>query len=111
MISATDSLPIKTEAFLRGMDVLYFGFNDIEFYVEDEDQENLYLAIFKRLFPGVKLEKIFPLGGKKNVRDEARLHVGNKKKVFVVDKDFDDLLGRKLSLPNLFYLDRYSIEN
>lgn len=104
-------LPVKTDAFYRGQDILYSQFNDINFYVEDEDQENFYEATLKKLFPQIRLEKIFPLNGKPNVVTEAQLTLGDKKKVYIVDKDFDDLLNIKKTLPNLFYLEKYSIEN
>ncbi|MBK7680427.1 MAG: DUF4435 domain-containing protein [Chitinophagaceae bacterium] len=63
------------------------------------------------MFSKVKLNKIFPLRGKTNVIEKSIKHIGDKKKVFLVDKDFDDLLGKVKSQSNLFYLEKYSIEN
>lgn len=103
--------PELTDSFLAGQDILYTQFNDIEFYVEDTEQEHFYFNIFKKLFPNLKFEKIFPLNGKKNVRDAALLNLGNKKKVYIVDLDFDHILNKVVVLENLFYLRRYSIEN
>ena len=56
-----DFLPTLSESFLRGQNVLYKQFNDIEFYIEDTEQENLYYHILKIIFPQIKFEKIFPL--------------------------------------------------
>lgn len=103
--------PELTTSFLAGQDILYTQFNDVDFYVEDAEQEHFYFNIFKKIFPEIKFEKIFPLGGKKNVKDAAKLTVGNKKKVYIVDLDFDDILGLKENAANLFYLEKYSIEN
>lgn len=103
--------PEITDSFLRGQDIVYTQFNDIEFYVEDIEQENFYFEIFKKLFPNLKFEKIFPLGGKSNVFTEAGNNRGNKKKIYIVDLDFDEILGVKNENENIFYLERYSIEN
>ena len=111
MISIEDSIPSKSPSFLKGVSILFGSFNDVDFYVEDEGKENFYYLIFRKLFPEMKITKIFPLGGKQYVIQEAAKHTGNLKKVFIADKDFDDLLGKIVVLPNLFYLQRYSIEN
>jgi hypothetical protein len=103
--------PEASVSFNRGQDILYRQFNDIDFYVEDTDKENLYFLILKNLLPGIKLSKIFPLSGKKNVISDAQSNSSSKRKVYLVDLDFDDILGRKQSIRNLIYLERYSIEN
>lgn len=103
--------PELTDSFLSGQDILYTQFNDIEFFVEDTEQEHFYFNILKKLFPDLKFEKIFPLNGKKNVSDAAILNIGNNKKVYIVDLDFDHILNTVQNLDNLFYLRRYSIEN
>jgi hypothetical protein len=111
MITIEQSIPTKSDAFLKGIDIFYTQFNDVNFYIEDEDQENFYFSILKKLFPGIRLDKIFPLRGKDNVIEKSKRHIGDKKKVFIVDKDFDDLLNKKVIQNNLFYLEEYSIEN
>ena len=87
----------------------------MNFYVEDEDQENLYLEILGKLFPRLLITQIFALGGKENVLKHAGDPVNAPnapKSVYIVDKDFDDLLGHVVKdRANIFYLDRYSIEN
>lgn len=106
-----NGFPEITSSFLQGQDILYTQFNDVEFYVEDIDQENLYYVILKKLFGEIRFEKIFPLGGKQIVFQNARLNIGNKKKVYLVDLDFDEILGNIKNEVNIFYLDKYSIEN
>lgn len=103
--------PELTDSFLQGQDILYGQFNDINFYVEDEDQENLYYAILKKIFPDTVFEKIFPLNGKTKVIDAAQKNILIENGVYIVDKDFDDILNKIHDFPNLFYIDRYSIEN
>lgn len=103
--------PEFTDSFLSGQDILYTQFNDIEFFVEDTEQEYFYFHTLKKVFPNLAFEKIFPLNGKANVKNAALLNTGSKKKIYIVDLDFDEILGSKEDLPNLFYLERYSIEN
>ncbi|MBA4155729.1 DUF4435 domain-containing protein [Flavobacterium sp.] len=103
--------PELTESFLSGQDVFYVQFNDVFFYVEDTDQEHLYYNILKRLFPDVKFDKIFPLNGKQNLKNHAKLNVGDNKKVYIADLDFEDILETKENIDNVFYLKKYSIEN
>jgi hypothetical protein len=111
MVTLENSIPQKSDAFLNGIDIFYVQFNDVNFYIEDKDQENFYYEIFKKLFPEIKLTKIFPLNGKDKVLKKAKRNKDDKKKIFLVDKDFDDILGKKVKQSNLFYLEQYSIEN
>lgn len=111
MITIEESFPRVSESYLFGQDVFWEQFNDVSFYVEDTELQELYHQVLKKLFPELKIERIFPLNGKKNVVDEAIENKGNKKKVYIVDKDFDDLHNRMEQIENLFYLDSYCIEN
>ncbi|MCK9390822.1 MAG: DUF4435 domain-containing protein [Syntrophales bacterium] len=103
--------PKITDSFLKGQDVLYGQFNDISVYVEDEKHENFYYQVLRKLFPSIKIEKIFPLNGKNNVVNEAKQTINVKDKIYIVDRDFDHILHNIENLPNLFYLDAYCIEN
>ena len=54
------------------------------------------------------------MGGKAKVLAHAMDPVNKKRarrSIYIVDKDFDDLLGHKVARKNVFYLDRYCIEN
>jgi hypothetical protein len=110
MISELESLPIYSEEYLDAQDVFYLQFNDVDIYVEDIDQEELYKEILSKILP-FKIGKIFPLGGKLKVIQKATNNQNVKRKIFLVDKDFDDLHGNIVTIPNLFYLDKYCIEN
>ncbi len=110
MISIEDSFPTRSGRSLLAQDILWTQFNDVNFYVEDIDQQNFYLNVLKKLFPTLKINRIFPLGGKPNVIKEARKS-RSKKKVFLLDLDFDEIVGTKVHNGNIFYLKKYSIEN
>lgn len=111
IVTKENSIPKKGKAYNIGESVFYYQFNDISFYIEDKFQENFFLCILRNLFPDIRIEKIFPLNGKKNVIEQSQQNLPDKKKVYIVDKDFDDLLDKIVDSPNLFYLDKYSIEN
>lgn len=111
MVTLEESFPKFSDEYRCGESVFFHQFNDVDFYVEDEDQENFYLCILRKLFPDVRLENIFPLRGKQNLIKHASVPQPKRKSIYLVDKDFDDLLGRQCPQPNVFYLDRFCIEN
>jgi len=114
MTQPVDDLPVRGPDGLAALDIFYAGFNDINFYVEDAEQENLYEVILRRKFPGVRVDRIFPLGGKGAVRrhaEEPQNETLPAYRAYIVDKDFDDLLGAMSTHPNIFYLDFFCIEN
>lgn len=112
MVSEPD-LPTRSLDGRNALDIFYEDFNDVNFFVEDEDQENLYEVVLRAMFPELRIARIFPLGGKRSVIARAlqRDQPSAPKVVCLVDKDFDDLLGAVQEHPQLFYLDRYCIEN
>ena len=111
MISIEDSIPSKNDNYRLAEEIFFVQFNDISFFIEDEEQENFYHNILCKLFPEIQIEKIFPLNGKDNVIKDCKNNSGNKTKIYLVDKDFDDIINKKENIENLFYLERYSIEN
>lgn len=110
-MSPEESIPSRSSRYLYSQSVFYQQFNEIEFFVEDVDQENLYFLILKRLFPNITLTKIFPLGGKPMMLNHALAHAESRKSIYIADKDFGDVLENTKRLPNLFYLDWFCIEN
>lgn len=107
------NIPERSERGRAALDIFYDEFNEVNFYIEDSEQENFYFQIFKTHFPNVKIERIFPLSGKSSVIGHARDNSNSKIKarVYLLDKDFDDLLGKKIEQSNIFYLDKFCIEN
>ena len=94
MITIEESIPTRNTNYRLAEDIFYVQFNEISFFIEDEDQENFFFCILKNLFHDIQIDKIFPLNGKDNVINESNENIGNKKKVFIVDKDFDDILNK-----------------
>ena len=111
MITYEDSIPKKSSKYLLNQDIFWKQFNDINFYVEDTDQENLYYEILRKLFPEINIKKIFPLNGKPNVVEHAKKNRNKKKHIYILDLDFDGILNQKVDQKNIFYLEKYSIEN
>ncbi len=86
---------------------LYDDYNDIHIFVEDEGFENLYKVLFKKY--GIRVENIFSKSGKKLVLKAAE-SCTDTKCVFIVDRDWDDLLGVMSTLKNVVVLLMHSIE-
>lgn len=107
-------LPAWSSDALAARDVFFDAYNGVNFYVEDEEQENLYHLVLKRLFPSIRITQIFPLKGKENVlahaKDPTNLPRASRC-VYILDKDFDDLLGKVIEQGNVFYLRKFCIEN
>ena len=107
-------LPTRSKNGMAALDIFYADFNDVNFYVEDEEQENLYFEILRKLFKRVRIARIFPLGGKSAVFQHATSEANQGTgffRAYIVDRDFDHLLGRQFEHLNVFYLDRFCIEN
>lgn len=86
---------------------LYDDYNSIHIFVEDACFENLYKVLFQKY--GVRLENIFSKNGKKSVLKAAE-SCSDTKCVFIVDRDWDDLLGIMPTLKNVVVLSMHSIE-
>lgn len=108
------SLPEYSDGALSARDLFFGSFVSVHFFVEDEQLENLYEVVLKKIFPRLSNFEVFPLAGKQNVLRHAR--AGHTKpqhlmRVYVLDRDFDDLLGALEIRDGVFYLDHYCIEN
>ncbi len=87
---------------------LFEDYNDIHVFVEDSDFENLYETIFKRC--GSNINKVFSKNGKISILDTAA-SCNDHKCIYLLDRDWDDILGNIPNLKNVVVLDRHSIEN
>jgi len=82
------------------------------FYFEDGRHESVYERLVRLLFPRVPSFGVICPGGKSKVIEKARSRrVAGPTYIFVVDKDFDDLLGKVQTVDDLYYLDRHCLEN
>ena len=106
-------IPAYSEEGKRSLDLFYIGSGNYFFFFEDSHAEAFYERLISRLFPSLKEFRVTCLHGKENiVRKAKQPRVFGLQYVFVVDKDFDDLIKNAwIQLENVFYLDRYSIEN
>lgn len=86
---------------------LYDDYNDIHIFVEDTGFKNLYKVLFGKY--DVKVEKIFSKNGKESVLEAAE-SCTDTKCVFIVDRDWDDLLYVIPTLKNVVILGMHSIE-
>jgi hypothetical protein len=88
--------------------------NDVDIYTEDnEDDKEFYRVLFNRLLkPEIKIQDITPLGSKENVISLCKTEPENgRRKIFIIDGDVAIIHGDIVSLPNLYVLDSYCIEN
>jgi len=107
-------IPAYSESGLAARDLFYGSVASLHFFVEDERLENLYEVIFKRVSPVFKNFKIFPLSGKKGVLAHVKAgydEVEGVRRIYLLDRDYDDIAGLIEEHPGLFYLDHYCIEN
>jgi hypothetical protein len=87
---------------------LFTDYNDIHIFVEDSGFENLYFEIFKR--SEIRIRQVFSLNGKTSVVEAAR-NCNDSKCIYIIDRDWDDLLDIIEPAANLVALDKYAIEN
>lgn len=101
-----------SDAGMSGRDIFLAEFSDVIFYFEDEAYEAVYEKLISKIAPMYLTNSINCLGGKTQILKAARSKndIG-KPRVFIVDKDFDDILGLLEDLEGLIYLDRYCFEN
>ena len=94
----------------------YGPYNDVTVIVEDVDKEVFYTEVFNRLFEGnIRLVRVLGLGGKLQVlkrMDERGGESQGRREFYVVDGDFDELIGMPHPNSAFFYrLHRYDIES
>lgn len=114
MLETSTDIPTRSSEGAGALDLFYVDFNEVNFYFEDQDQENLYEEIIKKTFPDLKYSRVFPLHGKQSVLNHAEDTKTDKNilnPIYIVDKDFDDFLGTIINDERIFYLDHYCIEN
>lgn len=83
-------------------------------FFEDENSENFYEEIVKKITPKHKSVRVVCLKGKDSLINHCKDPENNKTKdktLYILDQDFDVFLNKKIQDESILYLDRYSIEN
>lgn len=100
---------------IRALGYLKAAFNDAEIYVEDTTCRNMHFFICRRLVTAnLRLRSINQVGDRSRVvaacmADQAD---DGRKKLYLIDGDFDGLLGRRAPrLKFLYRLRTYDVEN
>lgn len=96
--------------------IFFEDYNDIDVYTEDtaNGYKKLYSKLLSRYFDGdYRIENIFPLGGRDAVIDacEKEENKRSRPRVYIIDGDLHLLRNNIPSLPGLFILHEYCIEN
>jgi hypothetical protein len=89
--------------------------NDVDIYVEDTANPNMWVRLLRKILPqGVRLKSVNMLAGRKNVLDACRLDQldDGRRKIYIIDGDFDRMHHRrKPVLKFLHRLSYYCVEN
>ena len=90
-------------------------YNDIEIFVEDTSNHNMWLRVIQNIVPPTtRLSSVNMLGGRNSVLTACRLDQDDdgRKKIYIIDGDFDYLLRRpKPRLKYLYRIRAYCLEN
>lgn len=99
----------------KALALLKRPYNDVDIFVEDTGNHNMWLLTVRRLLPlGTKITSVNMLGGRDAVISACKLDQTNtgRRKLYIVDGDFDYLLGKSRKKLKYYYrLRSYCIEN
>ncbi len=107
-------IPSYSQKAFKALTYLFSPYNDIEIYVEDDLNRNMYEILIERILEGkAKVKRIFPLSGRHEVIKACIAdQIGSRKRLYIIDGDIDLLIGReKPELRYLYRLGVYTSEN
>lgn len=105
-------IPAYSEAGTDVLDAFYQDYVAAIFFFEDEHHEAVYERLLLRLMPKIRSFQVVCLGGKTKLIAKAKEdRPAGAKWLFVLDKDYDDLLGQVFVHNDVYYLRAFSIEN
>ena len=101
---------------LAARPAFFAPYNDLTIVVEDVGKERFYTQVMWHLLRGrARIAQVLAMGGKRQVVARFLQRRGashGRDEFYLVDGDFDDLIGRQLPISGRFYkLDRYDIES
>jgi len=96
--------------------IFYKYYNDIDVYVEDENDEIFYEKMLCKVVSStIRINRVFGVGGKIQLfekLDEYIREPSSRKVFFIADGDFDRILNRRFPDENILHVLReYCIEN
>lgn len=98
--------------------ILYEDLNDIHIFVEDWEEEYIYIEILEKLLSDmdIKIRTVNCMGSKKDVIDVYKEHgykIKNTPCYYIVDGDFDRMvdINHMFIDTNFYYLKRYNLES
>lgn len=99
----------------RALALLKRPYNDVDIFVEDTGNHNMWLLLVRQLLPaGTRIVSVNMLGGRDAVEEACKIDQSatGRRKLYITDGDFDWLLGKaKKRLKYLYRLRAYSVEN
>lgn len=99
----------------RALAYLKKNSNDVDIFVEDTSNPNMWLEIIRKCLPSnLKIRSVNTLGGRQQVIAACKLDQKNtgRRKLYIIDGDFDHALAiKKPRLKYLYRLRSYCIEN
>lgn len=96
--------------------IFYRYYNDIDVFVEDEDDEVFYQKLLDKIVGNsIKIKRVFGVGGKQALFQKLNEYIARssvRKAFFIADGDFDRILGKPFPKTKILHvLDEYCIEN
>lgn len=108
-------MPSRSPRAAAGLAYLKRPYNDVDIFVEDTSNHNMWLFMLRNILgPDVRLSSVNQLGGRNNVIEACRRDQGRsgRRRLYIIDGDFDLLLGRRPPrLRHLYRLRYYCVEN
>jgi hypothetical protein len=107
-------IPTYSEAAKAAIPQLTRGVYKAFLFFEDENSENFYEEITKKITNEHRNIRVICLNGKKSLIEHCFDPANSKTKnktIYILDKDFDDLLKKQIVDNSILYLNQYSIEN
>lgn len=107
-----DDLPQYSSDALLAKDMFLCDYVSLIFYCEDADHESVYERLVWKLIPNINEFAVVCLGGKTElIKKSKESPLEGVQRIFIADKDYDDLLGKVYSCNGFYYLNRACLEN
>jgi len=110
----SSDIPVRTSRVRYAESYLYDDFNDVDFFIEDKDEntKKIILKLLQRAFSDeIKITQVFPLGGRDKVIEQYEQRDTSRKQVYIIDGDLYLLFENEQTRNGLVVLNKYCIEN